>query len=80
MNILFDINHPAHVHMFHYVIQKLKAKGHNVFVTTKNIPAANQLRDIYGIEYTILGSKHDSLFRKKPFPPHHPAWTLPHLL
>lgn len=65
MNILFDINHPAHVHMFRYVIQKLKAKGHKVFVTTKNIPAANQLMDIFGIEYTVLGNKHDSLFRKK---------------
>ena len=38
--------------------------GHNVIVTTKDIPSAMRLMDIYEIPYISFGSKHDSLTMK----------------
>lgn len=64
MNVLFDIGHPAHVHLFKNVYHKLVQDGHEVFVTTKSIPSVFHLLDIYGIPYTSFGNKHDSLFMK----------------
>ena len=64
MNILFDIGHPAHVHMFKYSIFKLKEKGHNVLVTVKNIPSAIQLLKLFNIKFISIGKKYDSIFLK----------------
>ena len=64
MNVLFDIGHPAHVHLFRNVYYNLVQDGHKVYVTTKNIPSVFRLLDIYGIPYKSFGSKHDSLFMK----------------
>ena len=64
MNFLIDIAHPAHVHLFRNVYFLLKERGHQVQVTVKNIPSAMQLLDIYGIPYTYLGDKQDSILGK----------------
>ena len=64
MNILFDIGHPAHVHLYRYVIQELSNRGHNITITVRDIPAARRLLDEYGFEYLVLGSKRDSLLGK----------------
>lgn len=65
MNILFDINHPAHVHLFKHTIRALKEHGHNVIVTVKDIPAAKQLLKFENIEYiSLTGKKRDSLLGK----------------
>ncbi len=64
MNILFDIGHPAHVHLFRNVYHNLVSNGHKVYVTTKNIPSVFRLLDIYAIPYVSFGSKHDSLLMK----------------
>jgi predicted glycosyltransferase len=65
MNVLFDINHPAHVHLFKHAIRTLKQHGHNVIVTVKDIPAAKQLLKSENIEYISLsGKKRDSLLGK----------------
>lgn len=64
MNILFDIGHPAHVHLFRNVYHNLVKDGHVVYVTTKNIPSVFRLLEIYGIPYVSFGSKHDSLLMK----------------
>ena len=64
MNILFDIGHPAHVHLLRNVYHALTNDGHNVYVTVKDIPAATRLLDIYGIPYIQEGRKHDSLLIK----------------
>jgi len=61
MNILIDIAHPAHVHVTRNVYFELTDKGHNVYVTVKNIPSAIQLLEIYKIPYIYLGGKKDSL-------------------
>ena len=64
MNVLFDIGHPAHVHMFKHPIWLLREKGLRVLVTVKDIPQAIQLLTEYDIEYQSLGRKYDSLLLK----------------
>ena len=64
MNILFDINHPAHVHLLRNTYFALAQKGHTLYVTVKDIPAAKELLDFYGIPYISIGHKGDSLAQK----------------
>ncbi len=35
MNLLFDLNHPAHFHLFKNTILNLNTKGHKVFITAR---------------------------------------------
>lgn len=64
MNILFDIGHPAHVHLLRNVYKKLTKDGHQVVITVKEIPSAKKLLDIYQIPYINIGHKSDSLWGK----------------
>ncbi len=64
MNILIDINHPAHVHLLRNTYSMLVANGNNVIVTVKEIPSAKKLLEIYGIPYINIGKKNDSLGKK----------------
>ena len=64
MNILFDINHPAHVHLLRNAYFLLTENGHQVRVVVKEIPSAMKLLDLYGIPYTNIGKKDDALMRK----------------
>lgn len=64
MRILVDIGHPGQVHLFRLFIRLLAEKGHDVFVTVKEIPTAVQLLDAYGISYKSLGKKFDSVLLK----------------
>jgi predicted glycosyltransferase len=61
MNILIDIGHPAHVHLFRHLIAELREQGIPPLVTVKDLPSATQLLDNFGIPYTCIGSKSDSL-------------------
>lgn len=64
MNILFDINHPAHVHLLRNVYKLLVKQGHKVIVAVKEIPSAMGLLDLYGIPYINIGKKDDGLGKK----------------
>lgn len=64
MNILIDINHPAHVHLLRNAYKILVEKGHEVYVAVKEIPAAMKLLDLYGIPYINIGKKDDALAKK----------------
>ena len=64
MNILFDINHPAHVHLLHNVYFLLTQNGHQVMVVVKEIPSAMKLLDLYGIPFLNIGKKDDALMKK----------------
>ena len=64
MNILIDINHPAHVHLFRNVYSLLTKNGHEVTVVVKEIPSAMKLLDLYGIPYINIGEKSDGLMKK----------------
>lgn len=61
MNILIDIGHPAHVHLFRNFYMEMKAKGHNLYVTVKSISSATELLTLYGIPYILLGAKGGTL-------------------
>jgi len=64
MNILIDIGHPGHVHLFRNLYHKLVDSGHYVSVTTRDIPIAIRLLDYYNIPYVNIGNKKDTLFGK----------------
>lgn len=64
MNILIDINHPAHVHLYRNVYSMLIGSGHHVIVVVKEIPSAMKLLDLYGIPYINIGKKDDALLKK----------------
>ena len=64
MNILIDINHPAHVHLLRNAYFLLTEKGHQVTVVVKEIPSAMKLLDLYGIPYNNIGKKDDALMKK----------------
>jgi hypothetical protein len=64
MNILIDIGHPAHVHLFRNFYSEMKAKGHNLHVTVKSLSSATELLDLYGIPYMLIGAKGDTLTTK----------------
>jgi len=61
MKILIDIGHPAHVHLFKYLIEQFRMNGNEPLVTVRDIPAAKELLNIYEIPYINLGSKSASL-------------------
>ena len=64
MNILIDINHPAHVHLYRNVYTMLVEHGNKVLVVVKEIPSAMKLMDLYDIPYVNIGKKDDNLMRK----------------
>jgi predicted glycosyltransferase len=64
MNILIDINHPAHIHYFRNVARELTLKGHKVIWTIKDSELIKNLLDSYGYTYTILPKKQDGLLLK----------------
>lgn len=64
MNILFEIGHPAHVHLYKNALQKLSNKGHKIITCVKDIPSAMDLLNIYNIPFITLGMKSDALFYK----------------
>ncbi len=58
--LLFDIVHPAHVHLFKNVIRHFQEKGHQVVVISRAKDVANVLLEHYHIDFLSLsraGSK-----------------------
>jgi uncharacterized protein len=64
MNILIDIGHPAHVHLYRNFYGEMKAKGHNILVTVKNLPSATELLDLYGIPHILIGARGGTISAK----------------
>ncbi len=55
MNILFDIGHPAHFHLFKNFIQYLKdTNAHNITITTRDKDVTSALLDHHAFEYIVL--------------------------
>lgn len=52
MHLLFDLNHPAHVHLFKHVIWELERRGHEITITARDKDVTTQLLDAYGFDYT----------------------------
>ncbi len=51
MNILFDINHPAHVHFFKHAIKQLEKSGHHIVITSREKDVTLGLLDACGFSH-----------------------------
>lgn len=57
MNILIDIGHPAHVHMFRCFAHEMIGRGHQVLFTIRDKEFEKNLLDAEGLPYINLGRK-----------------------
>lgn len=55
MNVLIDLQHPAHLHFFRNVAEKLVASGHRVHFTGRDKDILVELGRLYGIEIEVFG-------------------------
>ena len=56
MNILIQLGHPAHFHLYKNVIRSLKEKGHSIFILIKTKDILEQLLQEEGLEYVNIYS------------------------
>lgn len=54
MRFVFDLLHPAHVHVFRNLIAELRSRGHRVLVTAREKEMTTELLRAYGIEHEVL--------------------------
>lgn len=59
MNILIDVNHPAHVHMFRCFAHEMMERGHKVLFTTRDKEFEKKILDAEKLPYVNLGRKRD---------------------
>ena len=64
MNILVDIGHPAHVHMFSMFGQEMQRRGHKVLYTCRDKEFELLLLRHYGLDYVNFGHKSSSVVGK----------------
>ncbi len=57
MNVLIDIGHPAHVHMFRCFAHEMINRGHQVLFTIRDKEFEKKLLDAEGLPYVNLGRK-----------------------
>ena len=58
MNILIDIGHPAHIHLFKHFAWDMIAKGHNIIFTCREKEYVIELLSHYGFTYQSFGRKY----------------------
>ncbi len=61
MKILFDIGHPAHVHLFRNLAKQLKQNGHQIFFTARKKECNLHLLEYYGFEYKSFGTNYKTI-------------------
>ncbi|WP_299334170.1 DUF354 domain-containing protein [Haloplanus sp.] len=61
VRVLFDVGHPAQVHLFRNAITGLESLGHETYVTSREKEVTVDLLDAYGIAHTTLTTRGDSL-------------------
>lgn len=64
MNVLIDIGHPAHVHLFSNFAREMQAKGNNIFFTCREKEFEVFLLKKYGFEYKSFGKKYKTAIGK----------------
>ena len=64
MKILFNIGHPAQVHLFKNLIRELERRGHQCKITTIAKDVSLYLLDAYGFEYEVVGEGKPTLATK----------------
>lgn len=64
MNLLIDIGHPAHVHLFKHVAFAVIANGGRVLFSVREKAENVQLLRAYNLPYTVYGRSASSIFSK----------------
>ena len=64
MNLLIDIGHPAHVHLFKHFAWIMQKKGHNVLFTAREKEYEVYLLTKYGFEFKSFGKHYRSKIGK----------------
>lgn len=64
MRILYNICHPAQVHLFKNAIWDLEKRGHKCKITAVDKEVSLNLLDVYGFDYDVVGNEKDSLLSK----------------
>lgn len=59
LKVLVDIGHPAHVHFYRHVCQRLIEAGHQVLVTSREKDCAVELLDAIGADHCCLSRQND---------------------
>jgi uncharacterized protein len=54
VRVLFDIAHPAHVHLFRNLVKRVRAEGGEVLVATRRKDVTVELCEAYGIPQVVL--------------------------
>ena len=57
MRALFDVSHPAHVHLFKHAAKELDAAGHRVHVASRVKDVTTDLLDAEGFEHSPLSAR-----------------------
>ena len=57
MKALFDVQHPAQVHLFKHVIRELHGDGHETLVLSRDKEMTLDLLDAYGIDHVSLSRR-----------------------
>lgn len=60
MNVLFNISHPAHVHLFKHAIRDVQSRGHDTKVLSRHREVVTELLDEYGIEHDPISTRTDT--------------------
>lgn len=56
MNLLIDLQHPAHLHFFRNLILRLSREGHRILITGRDKDILTALAEKLGIEVMIFGA------------------------
>ncbi len=64
MNIMIDIGHPAHVHLFRHFTLEMTGKGHRVFFTTREKEVTIQLLNHYKFDFVSFGKPYKTTVGK----------------
>lgn len=57
MRVLFDLLHPAHVHVFRHLARELESRGHEFRIALREKDVARELLDGFGFQYRVLSKK-----------------------
>ena len=64
MNILIDIGHPAHVHVFKNYYHEMVSEGHKVHFTCREKECTIDLLEAYGLPYDLIGKPFKGAIKK----------------
>lgn len=62
VRIIVNIGHPAHVHFFKHFIWKMRARGHDILISTVDKDVTCRLLEAYDFDYDLWGARGSSMY------------------